>query len=376
MVSFELSDEQKLLRDTVAAFAVEQLRPLARDADETGQTPDSIVSQAWELGLVQSAIPESYGGFGDPRSAVTGSIVLEELGYGDLSFSLHVLAPRLLIHPLVDHGTEAQKKRLLPAFTEAAFHPATAAVVEPSMHFDLAALGTTWRRDAAGYVLSGRKALVPLAASSDTILVYARRVDAPAAADPLDAYKAVDAFLVERGAAGLEVSEAEKNMGLKALSTHELTLKDVRVAAGERLGGDEGIDFARLMNRSRIALGSLAVGVARAAYDYARDYAKERKAFGVAIAQKQAIAFMLAEMAIEIDATRLLLWEAAWKLDRGEEATREAYLAKNYAASMALKVCDNAVQVLGGHGYIRDHMVELWLRNARGFASFEGLAIV
>ena len=130
------------------------------------------------------------------------------------------------------------------------------------------------------------------------------------------------------------------------------------------------------MNRSRVALGALAVGVARAAFDYAREYAKERKAFGQAIAQKQAIAFMLAEMAIEIDATRLLVWEAAWKLDRGEEATREAYLAKNYAAGMALKVCDNAVQVLGGHGYIRDHMVELWLRNARGFAMFEGMAIV
>ena len=165
-------------------------------------------------------------------------------------------------------------------------------------------------------------------------------------------------------------------MGIKALRSHELTLNDVRLGAEHRLGGDRGIDFARLMNRSRVALGALAVGVARAAFDYARDYAKERKAFGLAIAQKQAIAFMLAEMAIEIDASRLLVWEAAWKLDRNEDATREAYLAKQYAASMALKVTDNAVQVLGGHGYVRDHPVELWLRNARGFASFEGMAIV
>lgn len=376
MVSFELSEEQKLLRDTVSAFATAEMRPLARDADESGQIPGSLVEKAWELGLVQSVIPESYGGFGDARSALTGAMVLEELGYGDLSFSLHVLAPRLLVYPVLDHGTEEQKKRLLPAFTGAEFRAATAAVVEPSMHFDLASLGTTARKQDGGFILSGRKVFVPLAGRSDAILVYARRADAPASSHPLEAYKSVDAFLIERGAAGVEVSSPEQNMGIKALESAELTLNDVRVGAESRLGGERGIDFARILNQSRVALAALAVGVARAAYDYAREYAKERKAFGVAIAQKQAIAFMLAEMAIEIDAARLLLWEAAWKLDRGEEATREAYLAKNYAANMALKVTDNAVQVLGGHGYIRDHMVELWLRNARGFAAFEGLAIV
>jgi len=244
------------------------------------------------------------------------------------------------------------------------------------MHFDLSQLTTTVAEQGGGYVLRGRKAFVPLAQDSETLLVYARRADHTPGPDPLEGYRAVEGFLVERGAAGLEISDPEKNMGLKALRTHELTLNDVRVGAEARLGADQGIAFARLMNRSRVALGALAVGVARAAYDYAREYAKERKAFGVAIAQKQAIAFMLAEMAIEIDATRLLVWEAAWKLDRGEEATRESYLAKHYAANMALKVCDNAVQVLGGHGYIRDHPVELWLRNARGFAAFEGMAIV
>jgi alkylation response protein AidB-like acyl-CoA dehydrogenase len=376
MVSFELSEDQKLLKETVAAFAIEQIRPLAREADETGKIPGSVVEKAWELGLVTSAIPESYGGYGDARSAVTGAIVVEEIGYGDLSIGLHVLAPRLLLYPLIDHGTEEQKKRLLPAFTGAEFRAATAATVEPSIQFDLAALATTVKANGKGWVLSGQKCFVPLAASSDTILVYARRADAAPSASPLEAYKAVDALLVERGAAGLGLEGPEKNMGLKALETYELALGDVKVGPEARLGGDAGIDFARLMNRSRVALGALAVGVARAAYDYAREYAKERRAFGVAIAQKQAIAFMLAEMAIEIDAARLLVWEAAWKLDRGEEATREAYLAKNYAASMALKVCDNAVQVLGGHGYIRDHMVELWLRNARGFTAFEGLAIV
>jgi alkylation response protein AidB-like acyl-CoA dehydrogenase len=147
------------------------------------------------------------------------------------------------------------------------------------------------------------------------------------------------------------------------------------VVPRENLLASDAAAVARLTNLWRVALAAMAVGVARAAYDYSRDYAKDRRAFGQAIAQKQAIAFMLAEMAMEVDAMRLLTWEAAWKLDRGEDATREAFLAKRYAADMSLKIADNALQVLGGHGYIRDHLVELFLRNARGFATLEGLAI-
>jgi alkylation response protein AidB-like acyl-CoA dehydrogenase len=163
-------------------------------------------------------------------------------------------------------------------------------------------------------------------------------------------------------------------MGLKALVTTRLTFDSCKVSRENLLeGGDASV--GRLANLWRVAIASMAVGVARAAYDYAREYAKDRRAFGQAIAQKQAIAFMLAEMAMEVDAMRLLTWEAAWRLDRNEDATREASLAKRYAADMALKITDNALQVLGGHGYIRDHLVELFLRNARGFATLEGLAI-
>ena len=185
MISFELSEDQKLLQETVAAFAVEQMRPVAHDADERGEIPDSVVTKAWELGLVASAIPESYGGFGDERSALTGAIVLEELGYGDLSIALHTLAPRLLIYPVLDHGSEEQKKRLLPAFTRAEFHPATSAVVEPTMHFDLSQLHTTFTKQDGGCVLRGRKAFVPLAERSETLLVYARRADHTPGSDPL-----------------------------------------------------------------------------------------------------------------------------------------------------------------------------------------------
>jgi len=164
-------------------------------------------------------------------------------------------------------------------------------------------------------------------------------------------------------------------MGIKALPTFSLALEGVRIPQSSRLGGDDA-DVTSLVDASRVAVAALATGIARAAFDYARDYAKERRAFGVAIGQKQAIAFKLADMAIEIDAMRLLAWEAAWRLDKGLPAVREAYLAKQYAADAVLKIADNAVQVLGGHGYIRDHLVELFLRDARVFATLDGLATV
>jgi len=359
MISFEPTEEQQQVRDAVASFATEQIRPAAREADETGHIPGALVQQGWELGLVQSAIPEALGGYGDQRLAITSALVCEELGWADLSIALHMLAPRLAVYPILELGSDAQRQEVLPAYTGAQFAAGTAAVMEPRFNFDLAELTTTATRRNGDVVLSGSKCYVPLAAEAQHILVYAR------------GEQGLAAYIVPRGTAGLSIGEREQNMGLKGLATYELQLENCRVPASAEIAGD----FTALFNRSRVALASLAVGVARAAFEYARDYAKDRKAFGVAIGRKQAIAFMLAEMAIEIDATRLLTWEAAWKIDRGEDATREACLARNYAANMVLKVTDNAVQVLGGHGYIRDHLVELFLRNGRGFAVFEGLAI-
>jgi len=165
-------------------------------------------------------------------------------------------------------------------------------------------------------------------------------------------------------------------MGIKALATYELSLKNCRVPKENRLGGQKGCDFNRIISRSQVALAAMATGLAKAAFEYSRDYAKERVAFGEPIASRQAIAFMLAEMAIEIDATRLMTWEAAWKLDRKEDTTKEASLVKAYADDMVIMVTDRGVQILGGHGYVREHPVELWLRNARGFVTFDGMAIV
>ncbi|MCK6553676.1 acyl-CoA dehydrogenase family protein [Candidatus Binatia bacterium] len=364
MVSFQPSEEQQLIRDTIASFAHEQIRPHARDADENGAVPAAIVQQGWELGLVQSSIPEAHGGHGDTRSAVTGALIAEELAWGDLAVAMHLLTPRLAVWPVLMLGSAEQQTSVLGAYTGNSFRTGTAAVMEPRFDFDATEPATTAHRSNGGYVLDGTKCYVPLADQADRIVVTARTDGG-----------GVGAFIVDRDTPGLTIGEREQHMGIKALATYTLTLESCRVPAAHRLGGDDANVLA-LANHWRVGLAAMAVGVARAAFEYARDYARERHAFGMAIARKQAIAFMLAEMAIEIDAARLLAWEAAWRIDRGLDATREAYLAKNYAANVALKVTDNAVQILGGHGYIREHPVEMWLRNGRGFVTFEGLVML
>jgi acyl-CoA dehydrogenase len=364
MISFSPSEEQQMIVNMVKEFANGEMRKIYRECDESGEIPDHIIDTAWEMGFISTCIPEKHQGLGEEHSALTGSLIAEELAWGDLSMAMHILCPALVSLPIVETGTEEQKSQYLPAFCAEKYKPATAALIEPRFDFDPCSLATTAKADGNDYLLNGEKCYVPLAADADLLLVYAAENGS------------TQGFLVERGTPGLEIGEREMNMGIKALATYELTLKDCCIPKGNRLGSEKGCDFSRILNCSRVALSAMAVGVARAAFEYSRDYAKERYAFGEPIASRQTIAFMLAEMAIEIDATRLMTWEAAWKLDRNEDATKEASLTKAYADDMALMVTDRAVQILGGHGYIRDHPVELWLRNGRGFTTFNGMAIV
>lgn len=369
MISFDLSEEQKMIVEAVSKFAAEEAREAARECDEAGHIPKELIDTAWEFELIASHVPEKYDGFGE-HSALTGALTAEALAYGDLSIAMHAMAPGLIAFPILEAGTDEQKAEYLPLFCDLEFKPATAALIEPRYDFDPNELATTATPlpapPASGgeYVLNGQKCYVPLAAESDLLLIWAAEDGA------------TQGFIVPQGTPGLEIGEREKNMGLKALATYELVLNDCRVPQANKLGGQAGCDFGRILNYSRVALAAMAVGVANAAYEYALEYAKERHAFGEPIASRQAIAFMLAEMAMEVDAARLMAWEAAWKLDRGDEATKECCLAKTYADDMALTVTDRAVQVLGGHGYIRDHPVEMWLRNGRGFATFDGMAMV
>lgn len=363
MFSFEPSEEQKMLVDAVLKFALKDIREAAPEADEKCQLPQTLIGKGWDLGLLQSSIPEEYGGFG-ARSAVTLALAAEELAYGDLATAMAILAPNLFALPILIAGSQEQKQAHLPKFCEGGYLPATAALMEPRYDFQPGALKTTARDDGDGWVLDGEKCYVPLAADAEHLLVYAA----------LDGQ--TQGFIVRKGMPGLSIGEREQNMGIRALPTYTLHLSNCKVACVDRLGGEAGHDFAPIINASRAALAAMAVGVSRGAYEYALKYAKEREAFGEPIAQRQSIAFMLAEMATEIEATRLMAWEAAWLIDQRRDATREAYLAKITADDISLMCTDRAVQILGGHGYIRDHPVEMWLRNARGFATFEGMAIV
>ena len=360
MIDISLDEEQQLIRETLGAFASERVRPVAHEADESGEVPEALVAEAWDLGLVQGTVPEAYGGHGD-GSAVTGTVICEALAEGDLAIALHMLSPRLVTDAVLALGSEEQKAAILPEYCGARFVAGSTALLEPRWDFSTSRVTTSARRDGAEWLLNGEKCCVPLADRAPRILVYAR-----------DEEGRLGAFLVESSTPGLAVGDREQNMGIQALVTHTLRLEDCRVPASARLGEDA----TQLLRRARVAQAAMAVGVAKASLDYAVDYAKEREAFGQKIAQKQAIAFMLAEMAIEIDAARLLNWEAAWRLDRGEEALREIAIAHRYAAETCMTVTDNGVQVLGGHGFIRDHPVEMWARNGRGFAMFEGLASV
>ena len=365
MYSFEPTEEQQMLMEAVGKYAVNDLRPAARDAEEGGQLPGKIVSKGWEIGLLQASIPEAYGGFGE-RSAVTGVLAVEELAFGDLAGTLAVLTPSLFAVPILMAGSEDQKKTYLPKVIEGNWSPYTAALIEYAFDFDPNALRTIAAIKGEEYILNGEKAFVPFAAQAETILVYA------------DLDGETQGFIVPKSSAGLMISdEREKLMSLNALPMYRVRLDSVKVPAANRLGGASGHDFAPVLAAMRLATAATALGVANAAFEYSMNYAKEREAFGVKIAQKQAIAFMLAEMRTEIEASRLLTWEAAWKLDQGkEDAFTDAYLAATGAADMAMMVTDRAVQILGGHGYIREHPVEMWMRNGRGFAMFTGLAIV
>lgn len=364
MYSFDPTEEQQMLIEAVEKFAGNDLRPAAHEAEENRELQKKILNKGWELGLLQASIPEVYGGFGE-RSAVTGVLALEEMAFGDLAGTLAVLTPSLFATPILLAGSEEQKQTYLPKVIEDTWSPYTAALTEYAFDFDPNELRTTAMSQNDQYILNGEKAFVPFADEAEVILIYA------------DLDGVTQGFIVDKNTLGLTVgTEREKLMSLNALPLYRVKLENVTVPVSNRLGGRSGHDFEPILASMRVANAALAVGVANAAFDYSKGYAREREVFGVKVAQKQAVAFMLAEMRTEIEASRLLTWEAAWKLDNNkEDAYTDAYLASTGAADMAMMVTDRAVQILGGHGYIREHPVEMWMRNGRGFAMFTGLVI-
>ena len=360
LFDLNLTDEQQLMRDTARRFAQTELRPIARKADESAAAPSGIYEKTLELGFNAVQIPEALGGFGAPRSPISNALLAEDLAWGDMSLAIGALSALSFINTVLDQGTEAQQASLLARFTEDGFHPAAIALTEPGARFDARRLKTKAARRGAGYVLLGEKTLVPFANEAEQLLVIAELEGQGAAA-----------FAVDPKQAGVTVTP-ESYMGLRPLSLGRVKLDNVEVAADKKLGGDKAFDLDRLLNLTRIGSASLAVGVCQAILDYCKEYCNERIAFGEPISNRQSVAFMIADMAIELDGLRLLAYRAASRAEQGLPFRREAHLAQLQAAEKAMKIGTDGVQLLGGHGFIREHMVELWYRNLRAVALLEG----
>jgi len=362
MINFAMSKEQQMVRKEVAKLVKGVVADAAHDMDEDRDIPGEAIQKAWELGFSISMIPESYGGFGLKDSPMETALILEELACGDMAFALAVMLPSLFIHPVVEMGTDAQKEKYLPLYCGETYKVCTLAMQEPHVGFDPIDLKTTAERRGDAYVLNGKKCFVPGAEEAGHMLVAAS----------LEGEN--NLFIVPKDVSGMIVGAKEKNLGLYALDTFEILFENCKIPLENRLGGEEGCAYDTLIQKGRVAMAAIGTGVARASLEFAKDYAKQRVQFGEPIVHKQSVAFMLAEMAYEVNAMRLMTWKAASRLEAGKDAVRESYLAKLYAGEMAMKVTDYGVQVMGGHGYIRDYPVERYFRNGRGISILEGMA--
>ncbi|HSP70798.1 MAG TPA: acyl-CoA dehydrogenase family protein [Gaiellaceae bacterium] len=359
-ISFQLTDEQRELQRLARDFAARELRPIAAEWDEREDFPPELLGKAARLGLTSFGIPAEYGGGG--VGAVTASLIGEELAWGYAALAATITATMFPVRPLLRFGTDEQRARYLPRLASESGTLAAIAFTEPVAGSDFAAIQATARRDGDAYVLDGEKCYVTNGGVADVTLVFAK----------LDG--AVTAFLLERGDPGVSAGRKERKLGLRASYTGSIVLEDARIPA-ERLLGEEGGGFAVAMDffeLSRPQVAAAAVGVARAAFEAATEYARERTAFGKPLLAKQGVSFKLAEMAMEIEAARLLVWRAAEAVDRGVDAGLLGSYAKAFAADTAMKTATEAVQVLGGAGVMRDHPVEKWLRDAKVFQIVEG----
>lgn len=356
-----LTEEQALTRESVRRFVERHLRPHARSADEAGAAPDGFYQNSAELGLALMPIPEAIGGAGQVRDPMSNVLTAEDLGEGDISLAIGALSPLSFVNAVLDFGSAAQQQAFLPAFLEADFVPAAIALMESRAAFDPADLRCSAQREGDDYVISGEKRLVPFGGSAVMLLVIANvEGEGPAA------------FIVPQGASGMS-AEAQPYMGLRALDTATVTFDQVRVPALNRL---EHFDLERFVDLSRLGLAALAVGCCQAVLDYSIPFVKERKAFGEPIAWRQSVAFMVANIGIELEGMRLLVWKAASRAAQGLPFHREAYLARVLCAEKAMEIGTNGVQLFGGAGFIRDYPLEMWYRNLRAIGVLEGTVLV
>ncbi|MBS2937849.1 acyl-CoA dehydrogenase family protein [Nocardioides sp. J2M5] len=357
------TEDEQMLVDVVTELADEVLRPAAAAADDACAAPPEVLAATREVGLPVLGVPESLGGIMEERSAMAGTLVAEALARGDMGLAVASLAPGAVATALGLWGTDAQQQTYLPAFAGDDVPAAALCLAEPRVLFDASAPATTATRDGDGFVLDGVKSGVVRGAEAELFVVSAALDGTPAL------------FLVESGAAGLEV-EADPSMGLRAASLSRLHLDGVRVPGDALLGDTDGRAHTECVRLSRLAWCALAVGTAQAVLDYVKDYVNEREAFGEPISHRQSVAFMVADIAIELQAMRLLTWKAASRAARGDDVARAVGLARQLCAEKGMRIGLDGVQLLGGHGFVKEHPVERWYRDLRAIGVMEGAVLV
>ncbi|HYG94123.1 MAG TPA: acyl-CoA dehydrogenase family protein [Nocardioides sp.] len=357
------TEDEQMLVDVVTEFAAEVVRPAAAEADKVCAAPDELLKSSLEIGLPILGLPEQLGGISEERSAMAGTLVAEALAKGDLGLAVSVLAPGSVATAIGLWGTDAQQQTYLPAFTGDEVPAAALALTEPKVLFDVMDPSTTATKDGDDYVLNGVKSLVARGDHAELFVVGAK----------LDGHPVL--FLVESSTDGLSI-EGDPAMGVRAASLTRLNLENVRVPEDHVLGTTDGSTYAECVRLSRLAWCALAVGTGQAVLDYVTPYVKEREAFGEPIAHRQSVAFLVANIAIELQAMRLLTYRAAARAAAGKDFTKQVALARRLCTERGMQIGNDGVQLLGGHGYVKEHPVERWYRDLRAIGIMEGTVLV
>jgi alkylation response protein AidB-like acyl-CoA dehydrogenase len=361
---FRLSDEQREIQDLVRKFAANEIAPHADQWDEEGHFPREILRPLGEMGLMGLLVPDEFGG--TRQSRLTGAVVYGELGQADMATAVWLSVHNMVAGLLTRFGDDEQRVRWVPQLASGELLGAFC-LSEAHAGSDAANVRCAARRDGDDYVLNGTKYWVTSAGIADIYAVFARTDEAAGA-------RGITAFVIEKGTPGFSIGKIERKMGLHSSPTGELVFEQCRVPATQRLGKEgEGLKIAlSALDGGRINIGAISTGVAQAALDVATRYAKERQAFGRALGGFEGIQFLLADMAMKLEAARLLVYQAAFKMDEGEPVTQYAAMAKCFATDAAMAVTTDAVQVLGGAGYVRDWPVERYMRDVKAAQIFEG----
>jgi alkylation response protein AidB-like acyl-CoA dehydrogenase len=373
MLNFDLTAEQKEMRKLAHDFAEKEIRPVAMAYDETEEFPWDVVQKAHELGLTTFQYPEEYGGGGivDP---ITNLLIAEELAWGCAGIQTSITGSGLAGTAIMVAGTEEQKKKYIGQLCDPnTLRLAAMGLTEPGAGSDVSSMATSAVKEGDQWVLNGTKQFITHGGIADVHVIFAQT-------DKSKGWAGIEAFVIDKGTPGLSQGRKESKMGVRASYTAQVILEDCRIPLENRLSGLDGkyegvsggMACLKMLESTRPAVGAAALGVARAAYEFSLQYAQDRKAFGKPIIANQGISFKLADMATQIDASRLLIWRAGWLQSLGKSAVLEASMSKLFAADAAMQTTIDAIQILGGYGYTREYPVEKWARDAKIFQIWEG----